>query len=147
LREVRCVLHKIVSRASVSETSHSTNKTGTKLGFEWYGGVFLLLPQRSKHPREIVITPKASTSRFTSRRLWTNQSSLYCPSHLHCPHGCSTIAILLRDIRAPSDLPDPPVYAIHHTILCIAVSCKGYGKLPYTCSFIYLYSFTYVWSR
>jgi len=26
------------------------------------GGVFLLLPQRSKHPREMVITPKASTS-------------------------------------------------------------------------------------
>jgi len=25
--------------------------------------VFLLLPQRSKHPREMVITPKASTSK------------------------------------------------------------------------------------
>ena len=31
--------------------------------FEWYGGVFLLLQQRSKHPREMVITgrqPKIS---------------------------------------------------------------------------------------
>jgi len=29
-----------------------------------YARVFLLLPQRSKHPRETVITPKASTSIF-----------------------------------------------------------------------------------
>ena len=31
-----------------------------------YGGVFLLLPQRSKHPREMVITPKASTLIFAA---------------------------------------------------------------------------------
>jgi len=36
----------------------------TKLRLEWYGGVFLLLQQHSKHPRETVITPKASTSQF-----------------------------------------------------------------------------------
>ena len=29
-----------------------------------YGGVFLLLQQRSKLPREMVITPEASTSLF-----------------------------------------------------------------------------------
>jgi len=28
------------------------------------GGVFLLLQQRSKHPREMIITPKASASHF-----------------------------------------------------------------------------------
>jgi len=37
-------------------------RSATKLRLEWYGGVFLLLQQRSKHPREMVITPKASTS-------------------------------------------------------------------------------------
>jgi len=36
----------------------------TRLRLEWYGEVFLLLQQRSKHPREMVITPKASTSRL-----------------------------------------------------------------------------------
>jgi len=36
----------------------------TKLKLEWYRGVFLLLQQRSKHPREMVIMPKASTSLF-----------------------------------------------------------------------------------
>jgi len=30
-----------------------------KLRFEWYRGVFLLLQQRSRHSREMVITPKA----------------------------------------------------------------------------------------
>jgi len=39
----------------------------TKLRLEWYGGVFLLLQQRSKHPREIVVTPKASTSLLRSK--------------------------------------------------------------------------------
>jgi len=29
---------------------------------EWYGGVFFLLPQRSKIPREVDLTPKAPTS-------------------------------------------------------------------------------------
>jgi len=33
-----------------------------KLRLEWYGRVVLLLQQRSKHLREMVITPKASTS-------------------------------------------------------------------------------------
>ena len=36
----------------------------TKLRLEWYGVVFLLLQQRLKHPREMVITPTASTSLF-----------------------------------------------------------------------------------
>jgi len=41
-------------------------RSATKLRLEWYGGVFLLLllQQRSEHPREMGITPKASTSLF-----------------------------------------------------------------------------------
>ena len=38
----------------------------TKLRLEWYWGVFLLLQQRSKHPREVVITPKASTTHLSA---------------------------------------------------------------------------------
>jgi len=49
------------ARSSVGRRFRSV----TKLRLEWYGGVFLLLQQRSKHPREIAITPKASTSLFT----------------------------------------------------------------------------------
>ena len=42
-----------------------------KLKLEWgYGGVVLLVQQRSEHPREMVITPKASTSLF-----WTGSIS------------------------------------------------------------------------
>ena len=39
-------------------------RSATKLRLEWYGGVFLSLQQRSKHPRQMVITPQASTSRL-----------------------------------------------------------------------------------
>jgi len=40
---------------------------------------------------------------FTYRLLCTNQLLLYCPSHLHRPHGCNTIALLLHNIQPPSD--------------------------------------------
>jgi len=33
-------------------------RSATKLRLEWYEGVFLLLQQRSKHPREIVKRPR-----------------------------------------------------------------------------------------
>jgi len=36
---------------------------------------------------------------------------------------CSNVARLLRNIRLPTD-PPPPVYAIHHTILVMAILCK-----------------------
>ena len=45
-----------------TEEKKARRQTDTKI---FYGGVFLLLPQRSKHPREMVITPKASTSNFS----------------------------------------------------------------------------------
>ena len=45
----------------------STNETGATNCYvqKTYGGVFLLLQQRSKHLREMAITPKASTSHFS----------------------------------------------------------------------------------
>jgi len=53
--------------AVVGRRFRSVKKLTTKVrigrGYLW--GVFLLLPQRSKHPQEIVITPKASTSNLT----------------------------------------------------------------------------------
>ena len=64
---------------------------------------------------------------FTSRRLLTNQSSFHCPSHLHCPLYCNTIARLLRNIRCP---PDPP--RVRHTQYNIdnGKSCKGQSVGP-----------------
>jgi len=35
---------------------------------------------------------------------------------------CNTIARLLRKIRFPTD---PPLHAIHHTLLVLAILCKG----------------------
>jgi len=37
--------------------------------------------------------------------LCTNQLSLYCPSHLHRPHGCNTIALLSHNMQPSSDSP------------------------------------------
>jgi len=44
------------------------------------------------------------------------------PSHLHCPHYCNTIALLLRNRRHP---PTALWNAIHYTILVMTISCKG----------------------
>jgi len=53
------------ARSSVGRRFRSV----TKPWLEWYGGVFLLLQQRSKHPREMIITPKASTLSFVVQRV------------------------------------------------------------------------------
>jgi len=59
---------------------------------------------------------------FTYRLLCTNPSSFYCPSHLHRPHGCNTIAILVRNTQPPSD----PPFSCHTPYnSVIAISCKG----------------------
>ena len=60
---------------------------------------------------------------FTSKLDCGSQSSSYCPS-LTCK--AYPIAILLHAhcaIYAPQ--PTPLLYAIHHTILVMAISCKG----------------------
>jgi len=63
---------------------------------------------------------------FTLRLTCTNQSSFYSPPHPHCPHYCTTSTRLLRNTRPPFD---PLVYAIHHTMLVMAISCKGQAGL------------------
>ena len=52
-------------------------------------------------------------------------SSLSCPFPCACPHYCNTIARRLRNIRPPT----PLVYAIHHTKLVLAISCKGQARV------------------
>ena len=49
------------------------------------------------------------------------------PPHLQSLPYCNTIALPLRNIRPPTDLP---FYAIHHTILAMALSCKGQFAQP-----------------
>ena len=42
------------------------------------------------------------------------------PLHLHCPHGCNTIAVLLRNIRAPLRPPflcHTPYDIVHSNIV------------------------------
>jgi len=50
----------------------------------------------------------------------TNPSSVYAPPRLHCSHGCNTNAILLRNIRPPSDPPllcHTPYNIVHSNIV------------------------------
>jgi len=51
------------------------------------GGGFLLLQQRSKHPREMVITPKASTSHFVlgllSKYRWGRLGLCVCDDQMY----------------------------------------------------------------
>jgi len=65
---------------------------------------------------------------FTPKLSCTRQLSCYCPAHLHCPHDCNTIAKRLRRTRPPA--LTRLLYAIHHTILVMAISCKG--QIPHT---------------
>ena len=44
-------------------------------------------------------------------------------AHSRYPHYCKTIARLLRHIHPPS--PTLPLYATHHRILVMTISCKG----------------------
>ena len=49
------------------------------------------------YPR-LCLTLALTRYSVTSKLSCTNQSSSYCPPHLHCPHDCNTIAIQLRNI-------------------------------------------------
>jgi len=60
---------------------------------------------------------------FTSKLYWGSQSSCHCPPLLQSLPYCNTIARPMRNIRPPIDLP--PFNAMHHTILVMAISCKG----------------------
>jgi len=50
------------------------------------------------------------------------------PLHLQSLPCCNTIARPLRYIYAPPT--DPSFYAVHHTILVMAISCKGQERSP-----------------
>jgi len=47
---------------------------------------------------------------------------VYCPPYLQRIAYCDTIARRLRNIRPPTD--PPPLYAIRHTLLVMAILCK-----------------------
>ena len=136
-----------------TEQRRPQGRSVAKLRLEWYGGLFLLLQQRSKHPREMVITSKASSSHFCVEqnsacpKNCTRGVGLYKilfhfeavvhkstilsppPAHLHFPPWCNTIARLLLPYKTP--LPTSRLYAIHHARLVITISCKGQaGRLP-----------------
>jgi len=72
----------------------------TRLRLEWYGGVFFLLQQRSKHPREMVITPKASTSSFV-------RTPGFRPFHISRPDP--RFPPFSRRSRSCAARPSPPV--------------------------------------
>jgi len=67
---------------------------------------------------------------FTLRLIGTNQSSCISPLPTRIAH---TIALLLHNYCARYDPhPTSRVYAIHHTISVMAISCKGQNACWYT---------------
>jgi len=65
-------------------------QSATKLRLEWYGGVFLLLQQRSKHPREMVIMPKAATSLFIIIQRMCSEALSHSSPSSHGQASCSS---------------------------------------------------------
>jgi len=57
--------------------------------------------------------------------LWESIILLLALPHLQSLPYCNTIGRPFRNIRPP---PTPLSYAIHHTILAMAISCKGQVK-------------------
>jgi len=82
------------------------------------------------HPVQSGLTPNSACTRysFTSRLLCTNQPSVHpsCPPALPTlvQYYCTTIGQYM------TLLPTSRVYAIHHTILVITISCKGQPLTP-----------------
>jgi len=60
---------------------------------------------------------------FTSTLYCVSQSSISCPPHLQSLPYCNTIARPLRNTRPPP--PTHYFYSVHHTVLVMAISCKG----------------------
>ena len=99
----------------------------------WCGEVSLGGKQSSRaslQPRRISPTRRVypfwfSLTRYclTSKLYCGSPTSFYCPPpHLQSLPYCNTIARPLLNIRPP---PTPLLYAIHHTILVMAILCKG----------------------
>ena len=64
-----------------------------------------------------------SHSLFHFEASWWESFILSFPPHLQSLHYCNTTARLLRNTRPPP--PTPGLYAIHHTLLEMAILCKG----------------------
>jgi len=90
----------------------------TKVRMVW--GSFLIAAAALKTP-----TRNGYNAQGVNLTFCGSLSSFYCPPHLQSLHYCNTTARLLRNIRPPP--PTPRVNAIHHTILVMAIACKGKG--------------------
>jgi len=68
---------------------------------------------------------------FPSRLLCTNQFSFHYPLPLALPallqYDCTSIA------QYTTPHPSLLLYAIHHTVLVMAISCKGQGEVQFEC--------------
>ena len=75
------------------------------------------------HDDMLTLTSAFTRYSYTSRLLCTNQSSFYWPLPPALPallqHHCTSIKRYTTPPRTPL------LYAIHHTKLVIAISCKG----------------------
>ena len=103
-----------------------------------YLEMYRLIP--SSDPRTGHTLREPSAAGFWERRLslykilfhfkasvWESIILVLPPRHLQSLPYCNTIVRLLRNIRHP---PTPPFYVIRHTILVMAISCKGQTKTP-----------------
>jgi len=73
-------------------------------------------------------------SSFTSRRLCTNPSILLLPPPPALPTLLQYYYTTIAQYATPP--PTPPLYAIHNTILAVAISCKGQAR---TLRYIWMY--------
>jgi len=108
----------------------------------------LFAPQHSDHPRHganhnfyspratlfFIITPARVKPNlaftrycFTSRLLCTIQSSVCCPLPPVLPALLQYYCTPIAQYTPPP--PTPLLYAIHHTILAMAISCKGQNPI------------------
>ena len=126
----------------------------TKLVLEWYWGVCLLLQQRSKHPREMFITPKASTSNLSilttsarPSRAWSSclaasawpSAVIYAYIYMYRIHSTCTYTSIYPSIhmRTASARPGLTQYTHTHTHT---------HKHTHTHTYIYIYIYIYLYS-
>jgi len=114
------------------------------------GGVFLLLPQRSKHPREMVLAPKASTSIFVLYSPIRTVGPPYATQHSHSRGYLSRVHDGVTRARAqwltqtiprvnPANRANLFVYIIFVPLRQDRWSSLRYSTFP----LIYVYIFTF----
>ena len=101
----------------------------TKLRLEWvYGGDFLLLQQRSKHPREVVITPEASTPYFLFPGFMCNRHTRGATTpwpFTRYSFTCRILCMYLASFYCP-----PPTCIAHTTVVVLHYYCAIYDPPP-----------------